>query len=1143
MMKPLGLAPTPAVNRSFFYILILAGLSALFAPVTAAQEQSGGPNEEVLRACLQAAEAGDSLDQTAAEAVELCKRALGELEKARAYDGEAKAHAERREAAPAEIPRLRARLDAETKAAGKKRAPRKNISLDNLEKMLREAKAELVAGEAALTGINASLELRDRRPAEARDRIIAADRAKSARAAELVALPQGADVSRVDAARKWLLEAQIHALDAEIGMLDQELLSHSDTVEWLQARRNLAAARVQTRSERVRELEDLANKKRLDEAEAVRSEVMAANEDLRDKHPTARALAESNVALGESLRARALDLESAAAGDEAARANARRITEELNTTKQKLEVAGLSQGLGRVLVEQRRELPALPALRKEAAGVERLIAEAGLQKIQYEERRRALRDLDLYVAGLSEGVAQADADALREELRDLAATQRELLERAIATEAAYLRALGEIDLAHRELINVVEDYDSYLAKRLLWIRSVRPIGLPFFEDMLRETARVLHPVGWLGVVTDLYRQFLARPFITSAMFILIGAVLMRRRFLAAAVATAENTRKIIRSDSFWLTLQCLGWTLLAALPLPLLLHYVAWLLLSDPAGAEFTHAVAGGLGAMGYQLIFLLFFADSAVRGGLVEKHFRWKAEVASKIGREFKLLMAFLLPATFITAHGFALDKSGFGGGLGLLAALTLTAAVAVFIYRVFTPDGGILRPYLATHPNSFLARYRALWLSVSLLGMGAMLLSALAGYIFTVHTLVGSLIVSLWVVYSLILLRGLVVRWLLVMRMRLAFQVAAERREATRLSRMKTRAAETKPAADLHIEVSEPETDLATLNSDSRKLIDTAALILVAVALWFIWVPLTPALGVLEDVELWGRTAVTAGVEHRVPVTLADLGLVIIIGAVTLSAARGLPALLEFILRERTTVTRGGIFTAKTLLRYTLFALGFIVILNILGGSWGQIQWLVAALGVGIGFGLQEIVANFISGLIILFERPIRVGDTVTVGDVHGVVSRIEIRATTITNWDNQELLVPNKEFITGRLLNWSLSDPIIRIEVPVGIAYGSDVAKAMAILKQIAAEHPAVLAEPAPMITFESFGDNALGLFLRVFIPSIDYKLLAVSELHQTINDKFNEAGIVIAFPQRDIHLEQTQPLEVRVTRDDAKRRGKA
>jgi potassium efflux system protein len=175
---------------------------------------------------------------------------------------------------------------------------------------------------------------------------------------------------------------------------------------------------------------------------------------------------------------------------------------------------------------------------------------------------------------------------------------------------------------------------------------------------------------------------------------------------------------------------------------------------------------------------------------------------------------------------------------------------------------------------------------------------------------------------------------------------------------------------------------------------------------------------------------------------------------------------------------------------------------------------------------------VANFISGLIILFERPVRVGDVVTIGDVTGSVLKIRIRATTIRNWDKQELLVPNKELITGRLLNWTLSDNINRVVITVGVDYGADVPRALALLDEVAKEHTRVLEDPAPLITFEGFGDNALNLVLRCYLESVDERLTTTSELNQHINEKFRAAGISIAFPQRDVHLSAAQPLDVRI-----------
>ena len=194
----------------------------------------------------------------------------------------------------------------------------------------------------------------------------------------------------------------------------------------------------------------------------------------------------------------------------------------------------------------------------------------------------------------------------------------------------------------------------------------------------------------------------------------------------------------------------------------------------------------------------------------------------------------------------------------------------------------------------------------------------------------------------------------------------------------------------------------------------------------------------------------------------------------------------------------------------------------LGSLGLSWGNIQWLVAAIGLGLGFGLQEIFANFISGILILLERPIRVGDTVTVGDVSGSVTRIHIRATWITTFDRKELVVPNKEFVTSKLLNWSLSDPTLRLCIRVGIAYGSDIQLAEKVLSEVAAGHQLVLREPPPRVLFLEFGDSALGFELQVYVGDPDHRLGVCHDLHTSIDTAFREADIEIAFPQREIRI---------------------
>ena len=191
-------------------------------------------------------------------------------------------------------------------------------------------------------------------------------------------------------------------------------------------------------------------------------------------------------------------------------------------------------------------------------------------------------------------------------------------------------------------------------------------------------------------------------------------------------------------------------------------------------------------------------------------------------------------------------------------------------------------------------------------------------------------------------------------------------------------------------------------------------------------------------------------------------------------------------------------------------------------MGFGWSRLQWMVAALSVGVGFGLQELVANFISGLILLFERPVRVGDIVSVDGVTGVVTRVQIRATTIRNWDRQDYIVPNKDLITGRVLNWTLSNAVNRVTINVGVSYDSDTRQVRRLLEEIVHEYPDIMEDPAPLVTFEEFGDSTLNFVVRAFLADMDNRLETINNLHTIIHERFGAAGIEIAFPQRDINI---------------------
>ena len=220
-----------------------------------------------------------------------------------------------------------------------------------------------------------------------------------------------------------------------------------------------------------------------------------------------------------------------------------------------------------------------------------------------------------------------------------------------------------------------------------------------------------------------------------------------------------------------------------------------------------------------------------------------------------------------------------------------------------------------------------------------------------------------------------------------------------------------------------------------------------------------------------------------------------------------------------------RGSRDAVTTVVGYLGFIIAVIVALSIAGINVTGITVVAGALSVGIGFGMQSIANNFVSGIILLFERPIKAGDFVTVGDVEGFVKRISIRSTEIETLDNQDMLVPNSELVSGRVTNWVLHNPYGRLRLKVGVAYGSDIHKVKEILEAVAHEHPEVITDgraTGPKALFMEFGDSALEFELRVRILRIPRRFDVTSELNFAIDKQFREAGIQIPFPQRDLHV---------------------
>ena len=251
-----------------------------------------------------------------------------------------------------------------------------------------------------------------------------------------------------------------------------------------------------------------------------------------------------------------------------------------------------------------------------------------------------------------------------------------------------------------------------------------------------------------------------------------------------------------------------------------------------------------------------------------------------------------------------------------------------------------------------------------------------------------------------------------------------------------------------------------------------------------------------------------------------------VIVFGVLLVYVSRRLTTLLSDRVLARKNIDIGVRQATVTILRYVLITAGFIILLQTAGIDLTALNVLAGAVGIGVGFGLQNVANNFISGLIILFERPIKVGDRIEVGNVEGDVIHIKARSTTVVTNDNIAIIVPNSNFITQNVINWSHMGKNVRFKIPVSVSYDSDVRLVEKLLLEAANENPDVLEEPAPGVRLLKFGDNGLQFELRAWSESLLHrKGRLTSNLNFAILEKFRAHGIEMPFPQRDIHIRTT------------------
>ena len=1041
------------------------------------------------------------------------------------------------------------------------------LGLEVLVSRLEQSRAELAASRAALAEIDASSEHRSKRMAALPEEIAAGLQNLSSTEEALTGLSDGIESD----ARRVLLQAQEDEQRATVASLEMERESYEARRELLPLRRDRALRRL-TRAESVEAAWSKGVEAiRAKEGDAAAVTAEAQLEDITRSFPFLAefALVTHELAArrsGESGLPRRISHEQAEL--ELTRAQLEEVRTRSRAARRRIYAGGLTEGMGLILRRDYEWLPKESDLRAESIARMKKLSAAQLELITVEDERATVGDIATATDRLLMSFDSSPSEKTKTATRELLIAQRTARDSVLRD----LESLASTFYEHKELANslLTESiaYQQFIESRILWVRSSpsNPIeSLLALPSHATDIARTL----WSPATLQSLKGAGAKSWVAILAFALsLFALIAMRPMLKRKRDEMGTLVRSHRTDKYSYTARGLVQILLLALPMPMVAWTLGWLL-TDVID-ELLRAVGGGLRTIAAIWLVLRFLGGLAGEKGLGVAHFRWSAGSLATLKRELRWFEPICVSLGFVV---LVLDRQGsndWSDSIGRLCFVGTMVALATFTHRLLNAGSQmwVVSPQVG---KGLLGKTHGIWFTLAS-GLPAVLaLLAIAGYYYTALEFELRLRYSFGFAIALVLINALLLRWLFITRRRLAVRQALEARER----KVQEEAAESEGVHESSAAVIDADkVNIPAIDAQTRQLFKTSITLAAVVGLYLIWASVLPALRGLDHVQILPHLAIVSAdtdipaqpevhqavvgapvVSSSTPVipgapilgagaptegapaemglparlTLADILLATLFALLTTVAARNLPALLELAVLQRLPLDGGARYATSTILRYLIFIAGMSAVSGAVGVGWQQVQWLAAALTFGLAFGLQEIFANFVSGLIILIERPLRVGDIVTVGATEGRVTQLRMRATTIMDWDLREMIVPNKEFITGNVINWTLSDPVNRVVISVGIAYGSDTEKARELLLEAAAQNPYVLDVPEPSAIFRSFGESSLDFQLHVFIANRDLWPEMTDKIHSQIDEMFRKAGIEIAFPQRDLHIRSTNGMK--------------
>ena len=890
---------------------------------------------------------------------------------------------------------------------------------------------------------------------------------------------------------------------------NQVLLKNSDQLTVLyQSRYELLNARVQALQKQIAAIQDVINQKNLAKTQNQVEQAQQQSQNV-EQNPLIQKELNLNAQLSQYLLEQTEKTNTLTQDELRMRNVLDNLTQTQRTIDEQISALQGTLVLSRIIQQQKQKLPTNLNIQ----GLSKQIADLRVQIFDITQKRNELYDIDAYISKIEQDENKSFTPAEKTQLTNLLTERRKVGSDLIKSLNNQLNLAISLELTQQQITQISDQIQSKLDQQSFWVKSNNPINLDWFKKLPMSLKAQFDGIGKkLGFPTN----FDNLPYLLTYVFILfvIGGLIFKfKESIKQRLAVINGEINTLRSDSQWHTPLALFYTALLSLSGTLWFlaacQLLGFFLVKNPQ--EFWE---WSLSMAGYWWFFSFVLAILRPNGILV-RHFGFAKESAASLQDVTKRIIVSVVLLLNTSIFSNVMDTGLANDVLGEINTIVALLFCIVIIAPRFVRTEKSLNSSVTDQRDRTLLKIMRVLLQL----VPVILIALIAlGYYYTALNLITHIINTYiaWVVWSLV--RHTIYRGVTVASRRLAYRRLQEKRQ------QKQQDSSDASASDDVVVITEQEEglDLNEVRSQLLRFADLFIWTALFAIFYYVWSDLVTVVSYLRDITLWQQTSTTEAGVVTETISLFNLIVALIIVVITYILVRNIQGILEILLFSRVKLSQGTPYTITTLLTYILVAVGGAWAFSTLGMSWSKLQWLFAALSVGLGFGMQEIFANFVSGIILLFERPIRVGDTVTINGVTGTVAKIRIRAITMIDPDRKEVIVPNKSFVTGQVINWALSNTVTRLVVSVGVAYGSDLDLVKRLLLQAAHEQPSVLKDPEPRALFLTFGASTLDHELRVYVGQVSERNDTLDALNRRVNELFAENNIDIAFNQLDIFI---------------------